>query len=230
MSSDNAAANPIPCLNESGEIQITNKKYISSTHKHKIENIDDSTDGSEEDVLHVVTNVYTIPIIKSNSAGNGPFIQQSQQEIHTSASIDEDLLNRHMHASSSIPIVLGEPSLDLHSKSCTNETVRIKRVIDSVQQTSNNEIMPTVTSQIGHDVTKSKFQIRSIVEIYENQGETNQQQQQQKSQDLGFFKTSTQYNETTSKEVIKPINLKGKNKKTVYVKKNIVITLIICKN
>lgn len=212
----NAAA-----ANES-HINTTVKNYIHTSHTTKIENIDNgaSSDGSDEDVLHVVTNVYTIPIIKSSSAGNGPFIEQSQPEMHISTSVDDDFINRHqqqavINTSSSIPLILGEPRLEMQSKSAVHETRRVvKRVIDSTQQTTtpSNDQVPIVTaaSAAGHEMTKSKFQIRSIVEIYENT-DTQQQQQQQQQPDVGYFKASTQFQETTTKEIIGEHNkIKGK--------------------
>ena len=62
-------------------------------------------------------------------------------------------------------------------------------------------------TQSGLDSSKSRFQIRSIVEIYENQSESKQQQQQQEV-DLSF-KTATQIQETVLKEIINEPVLKG---------------------
>jgi hypothetical protein len=207
------------------EYHNENQTFVQTTHKHLIEKVSDEENNesdesasSDEDILHVVTNVYTIPIIgKSVSAGNGPFIldtssaSEQQGGFHASTSVDEVVLNQqrqyysssheHQHTSStSIPF--NEPHVEV------KRTV-VKKVLE---QSTSSDAKPVATSQVGHDLTKSKFQIRSIVEIYENPSDSTEgkQQQQQQSGDVGFFKTSTQYNELTTKEVIgQPLN-KGK--------------------
>lgn len=222
--------------------ESSSSRYVTSTHKHKIENIESSgsSAGSDEDVLHVVTNVYTIPIIKSNSDGAGPFIQQSQSEIHVSTSLDDDFMNsacsagnyrQHHHhqehvSATAVPIILGEPHLEMQSKTTTHESRKIvKRVVDSSCGDDHEfhehhyEQQPVVTSMTGQDFTKSKFQIRSIVEIYENEldaaAATAESSSHATENDnmTGYFKTSTQLNETTTKEVINQPIIRGKNTK-----------------
>jgi hypothetical protein len=212
----------------------SSKQYISSSHKHRIENLNDdeaSSDGagSDEDVLHVVTNVYTIPIIKSTSAGNGPFVHHSQHEMNTASSVDESLgckSTSNILTSTSIPthVVLGEPRLEMHSKTSSHETRRIdKRVIESTQKRTcqrinGGEHVTSIMRQLSPsqsnsqqqtpDVTKSKFQIRSIVEIYENPVDVEKHHQQEQK-DTGIFKTSTHFEETTTKQVFNDTIAKG---------------------
>ena len=198
--------------------QQQQQQFISSSHKHKIETQHNrsplvnetttpptkskSTSGeSDEDVLHVVTNVYTIPIIKSSSTHNGVSTSTTPMTTsHTSTTL---------HNSMSIPIVLGEPRLDstrIRSSSTSEQTrTVIRRVTDSEKavQQLNQEL--NQSSEQANGATKSKFQIRSIVEIYENQDE----QQQQQVKDVGYFNTNTQFNETITKEVIPDLNKKG---------------------
>ncbi len=140
------------------------------------------SENSDDDILHVVTNVYTIPIIKSTSAGNGPFILGSTKEINVTTSCNEQFLaNDHCQKSSnlltssnSVPVVLGEP-------------INYKKTEYSSGQ------VPTHLAEQGGN--KSKFQIRSIVEIYENPIE-------EQEQDKCTLKNSGYFEETTTKEII----------------------------
>ncbi len=186
------------------EIYLNNNSNTNTTtHKHKIEthrssNQDapksksNSGDGeSDEDVLHVVTNVYTIPIIKSSSSTTNNNEHASSSSTSTTTST--------MHNSMSIPIVLGEPRVEatrVRSTSTSSEkrTV-IRRVVDSEKTQQLNQ---DLEQQQQNNTVKSKFQIRSIVEIYENQDENNSQQ----AKDVGYFNSNTQFNETITKEVI----------------------------
>jgi hypothetical protein len=210
-------------VNAASVTSSSSNKYTSSSHTHKIENVEHSVGGGggDEDVLHVVTNVYTIPIIKSSSDGAGPFINQSQ-EIQVSTSLDDDLLNSssscsksylHHKQQQSEPMLLGEPRVELQSKTSSHETRTItKRIIESSssscmddhhQQSSSSAAAAAAVSSLGQDFTKSKFQIRSIVEIYENQLDADAAKPSGESESVsGFFKTSTQLNETTTKEVL----------------------------
>ena len=180
----------------------------TTTHHYDHGSISDGN-GSDEDILHVVTNVYTIPIIKSTSAGNGPFLQSSQQHINATTSFDDELLSGRNHSivtSTSVPIVLGEPRMDQYQHNNL-----MKRVIDATQESQPNhhqqqQIMTTSVTQSGQDSAKSKFQIRSIVEVYESEG----QQQQQEEINLSF-KSATQVDETMRKEIINEPIIKGKN-------------------
>lgn len=184
--------------------------HLNQSTQHYSDNQSDGN-ASDEDILHVVTNVYTIPIIKSTSAGNGPFIQSSQQHINTTTSFDDDILSRHhlMTQSTSVPIAVGEPRLELQSKSGQYE--RMKRIIDhtSSHQTSmvEHQHMTQSMTQSGQDLSKSKFQIRSIVEIYESDQPSSNNT---KEIDLSF-KTATHVAETIRQEIInEPVVLKGK--------------------
>jgi hypothetical protein len=203
----------------------------TTTHKHKLEpskHIEDnlSSDGSDEDVLHVVTNVYTIPIIKSNSAGNGPFIEQSMHDIHTSTSVDDDMLSKHQKSclvtSQSIPVVLGEPKLvggpdvkqissHYHQQTQQSENSMTSSTRKIVKQTTSTQHQQLPQAD---NVAKSKFQIRSIVEIYESSPEQllqqQQQQQQQNQQEIAFYNASTQFKETITKEDFNVLPLKSK--------------------
>lgn len=220
-------------------------KYMTTHHHQKIETVGDGGGGGgdgggggggggsggdgdressgsvgEEDVLHVVTNVYTIPIVKSTeSAGSGG----GCQEIHISTSSNDEHIRssglgsggsnrrvreRHEHVfgiSEAAPagehendcvIVTtsphSQPHVEMQTRKTCRETRKItKRVIDEPGGS------PTPA-----DVTRSKFQIRSIVEIYENPIEQQQELQQSLNADqsTGFYKTSTQLNEVTTKE------------------------------
>lgn len=193
--------------------------------------------GGDEDVLHVVTNVYTIPIVKPSSSSDS-------QEIHISTTGDNEFIRssglsstnrrcreRHEHvygisdASTGGDgevdcIVIASPSqinnhrqhsphVELHSKKTCRETRKItKRVIDDA---AGGTPPPP-----GTDVTKSKFQIRSIVEIYENPIEQSSGEIERGSssgnQSTAFFKTSTQLNEFTTKETFaEPVIQRGTN-------------------
>ena len=154
---------------------VSKSVYTSHTasahHRLLTEKNSDAASGpecsSDEDVLHVVTNVYTIPIIKQSSS---------------SAATTSD---------SAIPIALGEPRV----RSSSNETrTVIKRISDP---NATNETNASSASSQAEQVTKSKFQIRSIVEIYENQDES-----QQAAKDVAYFNSNTQFNETITKEVV----------------------------
>ena len=70
-------------------------------------------------------------------------------------------------------------------------------------------------TQSGQDTAKSKFQIRSIVEVYESEGK---QQQQQPEMDISF-KSATNVEETIATQIINEPILKGKNnrKKSVHI-------------
>ena len=214
------------------------QQFVSSSHKHKIETQHNrplvnettptkskSTSGeSDEDVLHVVTNVYTIPIIKSSSTHNG--VSTSTTTTSTTTPMATSQTSTTLHNSMSIPIVLGEPRVDSTRirSSSTSEQARtvIRRVTDSEKsvQQLNQEL--NQSSEQANGATKSKFQIRSIVEIYENQDE--QQQQQQQAKDVGYFNTNTQFNETITKEVIP--DLKKGTKKYLGLSRNCVYFLL----
>lgn len=221
----------------------TTTKYSTTHHHHKIEaaagssggESSSSSSGGDEDVLHVVTNVYTIPIVKSTGSGGG-VEGDAAQEIHITQSGNDEYIRssglmssssthaassnqrcreRHEHVygiSSSIGtgggddevdcVVIASPSqlnsqaphCELHSKKTCRETRKItKRVIDESAAAAGTA-----------DVTKSKFQIRSIVEIYENPIEQCGGDVERSNGggvgDQAFFKTSTQLNEFTTKE------------------------------
>ena len=161
------------------------------------------SDNSDDDVLHVVTNVYTIPIVKSSSAGNGPFITQSNQKINITTSCDEEFLSRQRKApnliasSSSLPVVLIDPRFENQCK-VTSSQYETRHLNKEDNESSSDE--PAIIILQDQPV-KSKFQIRSIVEIYENPIETQEK-------DLGTFKTSNHFEETIIKEIIN--DLEGK--------------------
>lgn len=211
----------------SSSAQSSTAKYISTHHHHKIDTGTSSCDKgvggdptNDEDVLHVVTNVYTIPIVKSSG---GDSSQQQQQEIHISTSTDDDFIRssglnnssnrrcreRHEHVygisgeggeeMGEQDYIICSPPSHLEIKKTCRETRKItKRVIEE----------PCSTSNTAGDLTKSKFQIRSIVEIYENPLEAESTSicaassttNNSADQSTGFFKTSTQFNEFTTKE------------------------------
>lgn len=205
------AANMTTSMSESMRIQ---------QHQQQQTYVDHLSDGnaSDEDILHVVTNVYTIPIIKSTSAGNGPFLQTSQSNLNQTTSFDDDLLSRqHQHhtitSSTSVPISVingAEPYM--------------KRIIDSTshQQTSTISTHEHLhhhhhqsMTQSGQDLAKSKFQIRSIVEIYENQPEGASSAAAAANEIDLSFKSATHVEETTRHEVITEPLIKGKHTHTL---------------
>jgi len=110
-------------------------------------------------VLHVVTNVYTIPIVKSSSAGNGPFVSSpSSHNLKVTTSCDQQLCKRPLAS---------EPPLPAHApegEQCGKAGV-------------------------------GKFQIRSIVEIYEKGVE-------EQEADRCTLKQSGHFEETTTREVV----------------------------
>jgi len=165
------------------QISTSNKHQINEKNTTQNTGTDAATsDNSDDDILHVVTNVYTIPIMKSTSAGNGPFITGSTKEINVTTSCNEEfLVNEHnqkaknmLTSSNSVPVVLGEP-------------INYRKTEYSSGQ------VPIHLAEQGSN--KSKFQIRSIVEIYENPVE-------EQEQDKCTLKNSGYFEETTTKEVI----------------------------
>ena len=191
---------------------------INTCHKHTIEKEDSqSTDGSDEDILHVVTNVYTIPILKSSKitissdCGNG---DQSFQEIHTSALplvANSDWQNGQVnscHLASASSMSAGESAtsrvectaaIDASASSpCQRKYLQQQQQ----QQQQHPSIKPIVTSKIGQEFAKSKFQIHSIVEIYENN--SNDSDVEQKAGDsndhVAFLNTNSKYDDTTTRE------------------------------
>lgn len=169
----------------------------SETISTKTTGTDPDSENSDDDILHVVTNVYTIPIVKSTSAGNGPFVTGSNQNINITTSCDQDFLKNDktnlnlLTSSNSVPVVLNTP-------------VTYKKVQNSSEVASHQDL---------NLENKSKFQIRSIVEIYENPIE-------EQEQDKCTFKNSGHFEETTTKEVIN--DMTGKNRTNV-----ITITFLI---
>ena len=129
--------------------------------KHENSDIDDDDD----DVLHVVTNVYTIPIVKSSSAGNGPFVSSpSSHNLKVTTSCDQQLCKRPLAS---------EPPLPAHAP----------------------EGEQCGKAGVGVGAGVSKFQIRSIVEIYEKGVE-------EQEADRCTLKQSGHFEETTTREVV----------------------------
>lgn len=197
------------CHQQQQNIEVHNKSMTKCSIKHRIENTEEASgsDGSDEDVLHVVTNVYTIPIngngvvIHTHSPpGTKPIIanclENGGSELVGSSGGPSSIGIRISNAPTNMTCYQPVPLID--SKRCgeqPKDTCHVfKRVINE----------PCAVP--GSDVTKSKFQIKSIVEIYESDSPppTCQQQAlpQATTQDVGFYKTSTKVNETTMKETI----------------------------
>ena len=169
--------------------------------KHRIDTCEEANSsdgsGSEEDILHVVTNVYTIPI---NNNSSKPILA-SLAENSGNACLD----NANATASS-IGVKISNNSNSLSSMCYQPVTAKDScHVFKRVACTSSSE-QASKAQQPCADLTKSKFQIRSIVEIYESDHPPPPSRQQSAAaQDLAFYKKSTQVNETTTKEVI-PLN------------------------
>jgi hypothetical protein len=196
---------------EYGHVEIKNKSSSTACSiKHRIENTesDGTGSGSDEDILHVVTNVYTIPI-NNSGCGAKPIIanvkgESSEQLVNSNSSIGVRISNcPNSLLYQPIPIIQNRT---LSETSGSKDTCH---VFQRVVNTNCAEPCP--------DVTKSKFQIRSIVEIYESDNPppslTSPVSQQSAQQDLGYYKTSTQVNETTTKEFIALPKVKGKIKR-----------------
>lgn len=164
----------------------TQSNTVSTT---KNAGTDPDSENSDDDILHVVTNVYTIPIVKSTSAGNGPYVTGSNQNISITTSCDQNFLKNDKNnvslltSSNSTPVVHNKPA-----------AVEFKKIQNSSEVSSHQDL---------NLENKSKFQIRSIVEIYENPIE-------EQEQDKCTFKNSGHFEETTTKEVIN--DTKGKNR------------------
>ena len=234
--------------------------------------------ASDEDVLHVVTNVYTIPILKSSvsvgcSVNDQPISecdllqqktkcnpdvyyenfpnsanknnnnvsssynysystkkydhpmhvetnyttnkQQTRQEKHKQFKRHEFTDTNSVSSSTSSPIISPQSM-------CIVSAAHVK------QQTPNNctqSILSPSTSMPCDLITAaplkpSKFQIRSIVEIYEN--DEQQQQQQQQKQDVGTFKSSSRFEEITTKEVFKDTTKPQKKGDEPRLDKNVI--------
>lgn len=225
---------------QSGLYKIKSSQNFNNSHKQTFENVDDenvnalnasissasstnsssssSNNGSDEDVLHVVTNVYTIPIVKSTSSGDGPFVQQSVRETHSSKNQNDDLMKSRQsssHFQSSSKATRSEPHAEMQSKLQSNESRKI------VTHSSSSTKMDAASHTFNHansnqnsNSTKSKFQIRSIVEIYESQ--SDDQKKHPNDEHSGTFKTSSKLNETIIKEIITdiPIQIKGNRTNT----------------
>jgi hypothetical protein len=90
---------------------------------------------SDDDILHVVTNVYQIPIIRGQATDGQP--------LTNSATIQ-------------IPTVMyeNEPRIELQSKTTKSSVEKHQYIVHD----NNGPSTPV----------KSKYQVRSIVEIYEN--------------------------------------------------------------
>jgi hypothetical protein len=201
------------CTNSSN--LINNKR---TTINHKIETIDEEPPGtrggggvdgcprssssegnlssSDEDVLHVVTNVYTIPIVQKQ--------QQQQQHHHDSSCTKQD--NKIS-------------SITIRNCESLNKNTESKETCHSFKRVINNNSISTCGHPIikkdlvdNCDLQKSKFQIRSIVEIYESdapQPPATPPNSAAQQENLAFFKTSTHINESIGKETISVPITKG---------------------
>jgi hypothetical protein len=206
-----------------GTVEIVNKKNTTCSIKHRIdatagpESSDNS--GSDEDVLHVVTNVYTIPInnhtkplIANNSMSNATSEGNHQHDDCLSASSSVGVRISNCPNSSMLyqPVPIVHNGSSSRSGEATTTTTTGKDSCHVFQRIINcGDQLPQP------DLAKSKFQIRSIVEIYESDAPppvaAAHHCNAQAGQDLGFYKTSTQVNETTTKEYITvPLKAKGK--------------------
>lgn len=139
-----------------------------------------SDSSSDENILHVVTNVYTIPLQKACTDQSG--IDQ----------LDSDITKKM----NEIRINLSRPGEETYE----SQTARVEhRSFD----TNSYSIQTDKTSE--SHMTKSKFQIKSIVEIYESQDESELQQGS-----TGLFKTSNKVNQIISEKQIPIYSVKGK--------------------
>ena len=125
----------------------------------------DKDNDDDDDVLHVVTNVYTIPIVKSSSAGNGPFVSSPSSHNLKVTTSCDQQLCKRPLAS--------EPPLPAHAP----------------------EGEQCGKAGVGAGAGVSKFQIRSIVEIYEKGVE-------EQEADRCTLKQSGHFEETTTREVV----------------------------
>lgn len=195
----------------SNSAYMQNKKSVTTTQTNT--NDGATSDNSDDDILHVVTNVYTIPIMKSTSAGNGPFVTDSKHDLNVTTSCDEAFLkNEHtqkttknsLTSSNSVPVAIGEP-------------ICYKKTVYSTDQQPSH-----LAEQVSQN-NKSKFQIRSIVEIYENPIE-------EQEQDKCTLKNSGHFEETTTKEVITdfPGNSSPSPQSDIYITNSSYLFFVIC--
>lgn len=140
-----------------------------------------SDSSSDENILHVVTNVYTIPL---------------QKTCTDQSSIDQ-LESNLCKKMNEIKINLSKPA---------DEETKSSRVEHKSFDTNTYSILSdNKTSSNESQMTKSKFQIKSIVEIYESQNDSEAHQGT-----TGHFKSSDKFYHTISENKI-PINvIKGK--------------------
>ncbi|CAF0734079.1 unnamed protein product [Brachionus calyciflorus] len=160
-------------------IESSALKSNSSAHYHVHRDFNDnslgsSDSGSDENILHVVTNVYTIPITKTSSG---------QSKI---TSLD--------HAESQINKQLNEIKINLIQPS---ESIKNESKIEKTEHRHHKSI-DLKSSDYESSVSKSKFQIKSIVEIYESQESDDAHLREP----MGIFKTNNQVNHTVTQTQI----------------------------
>ncbi|RMZ99404.1 hypothetical protein BpHYR1_011617, partial [Brachionus plicatilis] len=135
-----------------------------------------SDSGSDENILHVVTNVYTIPLQKECTDQSG--IDQ----------LDSDISKK-----------MNEIKINLSKPDREAQDARHK----SIDTNSYSILAEKATSE--SFLTKSKFQIKSIVEIYESQDESESHQGSS-----GMFKSSSKVNQIRTENQIPISSHKGK--------------------
>lgn len=181
---------------------LSTKNHTSSIVQYtNQQNRNDDSENSDDDILHVVTNVYTIPIVKSTSAGNGPFISGSSHQLKVTASCDDQLYksDKYQHLVTQTQNSSSRSEQQQQSTSTTNEKLvctsgRTGPTLNNNSCTSSESATNT-NNKIEVNSNMSKFQIKSIVEIYEKPPE-------EQEQDKCTLKNSGHFEETTTKEVI----------------------------
>lgn len=189
---------------------LSTKNHTSSSiaQYNNQQDRNDDSENSDDDILHVVTNVYTIPIVKSTSAGNGPFISGSSHQLKVTASCDDQLYKSDKYQNlvtqtqnSSSQSVQQQQGTSTTSTT-TNENLVCTSGKTGLTLNNNNSCTSSESAtnnshnnKIEVNSNMSKFQIKSIVEIYEKPPE-------EQEQDKCTLKNSGHFEETTTKEVI----------------------------
>jgi hypothetical protein len=163
--------------------QVTTSSNNNNNSNHI--NADSSGEHSDDDVLHVVTNVYTIPISNNNNSNSNAI------ELNGG----------------------GGGGVEVTHKTTEREKRIVRRVIDATKSEDSDNLLvkSNLLSNNSNDLTqKSKFQIRSIVEVYERDDDDDDDlgDNNNENDDDAKYTTNTKVEETTIKEYV-PV--KGNN-------------------
>lgn len=169
---------------------------IAELNENESSTASGSDSGSDENILHVVTNVYTIPISKPTSGVKITNIDPNESQISKKLNeikINLGQLNDTQHKTESFGTFHSE-SKRIEHRAINSNINHFASIIDS--KNDNNE----------NNMSKSKFQIKSIVEIYDSQ-----ENEQEFQEPTGVFKSSNQINQTITQNQIPIHVVKGKN-------------------